>query len=309
MREPGRPINLTAIQTGTVRERLARLRAEDCASQPDANASASAFLGTLANSGPGKDLQSVARKMREAARREQAIIALVGAEVVTSGNSPLVASLIERGYIDCVALDGSAALADFELTCFGNTDESPDSPRYGASREVGENFNQIINNGVSRGFGLGEFLGRSLMERAPRHSDLSVLVRSASKRIPATIHPIFGADPSQRFAAADAANLGKGARRDFLLLAGQIPALRGGGVVLDLWSGGLNGVFEQALAAASQTGQNAPDQWLFVSFAHSESRHRPPPSLQDASVTRVHGGPILLSLLTLAALAADAATV
>ena len=309
MREPGRPVDLSSIETASVRDRPAQLRAEDCASEPDANASASAFMGTLANNGPGMVLQDLARKMREAMRRGQAVIALVGADVMTSGNSPLVASLIERGFIDCVALDGRAALSDFELTCFGNTDEPLDSPNYGSSREVGENFNQIINDGVSRGFGLGEFLARSLMERAPRHADLSVLVRSASKRIPATIHPTIGADPAQRFTVADPANIGKGARRDFLLLAGQIPALRGGGVVLDLWSAGLNGVFEQALAAAVQTGLNAPDQWHYASFAHSEPGHNLPASAPGASFVRIPGPPILLSLLTLAVLSADAATV
>jgi hypothetical protein len=303
MRQPARPLDLSALPTHSIRERQARLFVEDLAAAPAVD-----LLASMAKVGSAKRLTETAREVREAARRGRTVVALVGREVLAAGCSTLASVMMERGLLSAVALDGAAALSDFELACYGQTDEDPASPHYGAWREVGETFNQIIAEGVSRGYGLGEFLGRSLLERSPRNVGLSILARGAAKRIPVTVHPRAGADPVQRFATADPGSLGKGAQRDFLLLAGQLPSLDGGGIILDLWAEGLHGVIEQALAAASQASSTAPTGWRYVSFYNDGAPERlPGAAMSGATVVRLCGEPFLLSLFVVGALGAGGA--
>ncbi|MCX7014554.1 MAG: hypothetical protein NTW86_18720 [Candidatus Sumerlaeota bacterium] len=304
MRQPGRALDLSKIPTQSVREREARLTAEDLASPPDPTGTALDLLASLPKVGAAKELNETALDVREAARRGQAMIALVGREAMAAGCSPLIALLIERGYLSAVALDGTAALFDFELACYGQTNETPSSNLYGSAREVGDVFNTIVNEGVTRGFGLGEFLGRSLVERSPRRVDLSILAHCSVKRIPATVHPRPGADPVHRYVGADGAHLGKGAQRDFLLFAGQLPSLDGGGILLDLWSEGLGGVLEQALAASAQATAAVPAGWRYVAFVNAQAPERlPRAAMEGATATRIAGDPFLLSFLVAGALA------
>lgn len=302
MPQPLRPADLTGIPTTTIRERKSRLHLESLAAPPEATAPALAFLTSLPKVGLAHDLNEAARQTREAIRREHTVVVLVGRDIAQAGYSPLIAALMERGGISAVAMDGRSALYDFELSSYGQTDEEPSAPSYGSSREVGEAFNHILNEGVARGFGLGEFLGRSLLERAVRHVEYSILAHGSAKRVPVTIHPLIGADPVHRYASASGAVIGKGAHRDFLLFMGQLQGLANGGLVLDLWSEGLHGVFEQAMAAARQASRHTLTNWQYIQFRPAGARQTDPPSWESVdgvSHTVIEGDPLLLSMLYL----------
>src|SRR5204863_849876 len=66
--------------------------------------------------------------------------------------------------------------------------------------------------------------------------DVSVLVGCAEMGIPVTVHTAIGAEITHQHPAADGAALGATSHRDFRRLAASLPALDGGGVVLNLGS-------------------------------------------------------------------------
>lgn len=306
MPQPQRPVDLTSIPTTTIRERQSRLHLEALAAPVPANAPAIEILSALPKVGLSEDLNRAAYETREAARRDRAVIALVGREVMENGYSPLIVSMMEQGIISALAMDGRGALCDFELGYYGQTDEEPAAATYGSSREVGEAFNHILNEGVARGFGLGEFLGRSLLERAVRHADFSILAHGSAKRIPVTVHPLIGADPVHRYVSASGAVLGKGAHRDFLIFTGELLGLDNGGIILDFWSDGLHEIFDQAIAAACQANRQPLNGWQYLQF-HSacNSPARPWRSLEGVKHTMLHGDPLLLALFHLGVIGAE----
>ncbi len=301
MPQPARPTDLTAIPTISVRERQSLLNIEELATAPEATAPALDFLSTLSKVGLSKVLLEIARETREAAGRKHMVLGLIGDAVIASGYSTILTSLMEHAVFSALAMTGRAALYDFEIAAYGHTNEDPAFASYGSSRESGELFNQLVNDGVGRGFGLGEFLGRSLLDRRHRHIDYSILAHGSATRIPLTIHPLIGADPVHRHVAASGMNLGKGAHRDFLLLAGQLPALDDGGIVLDFWSNGLNGVFEQAIAAARQANPQALSNWQYIEFrSNAQHEERPIAGMQGIKRTLLPCDPLVLSLFHLA---------
>src|SRR6266699_1206882 len=177
---------------------------------------------------------------------------------------PLFGELIRRGVITHVALNGSAAIHDFELAAYGGTSEDVAAGladgTFGMVEETGREMNAAIADGARAGKGMGEALADYLARRPQLAArDVSLLLAAAERAVPVTVHATLGADIIHQHPAADGAALGATSHRDFKRLAGSLPAIHDGGVVLNVGSAVvMPEVFLKALTIARNLGGGKP---------------------------------------------------
>ena len=228
-----------------------------------------AFLDSLPDILAARDLKAVIADVAAAARRK-AVVTLLGGHVIKVGLGPLLIHLLERGVLTHVAMNGAAAIHDFELAAFGGTSEDVAAGlgdgTFGMAEETGREMNAAIAAGRGEGMGLGESLAHWLDRRGTLPGRDACLLLAAWKRgIPATVHVALGADIIHQHPDADGAATGELTFRDFRRLAAALPALDHGGVVLNLGSAVvLPEVFLKALTVARNLGGGKPTHFTAV---------------------------------------------
>ncbi|SVE08682.1 uncharacterized protein METZ01_LOCUS461536, partial [marine metagenome] len=70
------------------------------------------------------ELKSVAESIIEAKGKRSSTLMMMGGHVIRSGVQKYIIDLMTRGYIDCLAMNGSGIIHDFELALIGATTES-----------------------------------------------------------------------------------------------------------------------------------------------------------------------------------------
>ena len=125
-----------------------------------------AWLDSLPRILAGADLRKVADAIVAARARKRAIIWGLGGHVIKCGLAPVLIDLMRRGYATVFAMNGAAAIHDFEIALAGHTSEDveaalPDG-RFGSAEETGREMNGAIAEGARDGLGIGEALGRRL---------------------------------------------------------------------------------------------------------------------------------------------------
>lgn len=253
-------LDLNQVQTTSLRRQPCRMSVEKTAQVPDPTKPLQEFYNTLPRSGAAAQMLAAAEVLTQAALAERDPVWLVDAGAIEAGISPLIVRLIQQGLVRAMVMTGTAALRDYELAVQGVTDEDP-APGlrdglYGLARETGEGMNAIINEGVRRGFGLGECLGRGILDRQPRYYTRSILAACAARVVPCMVNVTLGADGFHRHPMADGMMLGKGSLKDLQIFAARLPAMSEGGVLVSLTrSVGLRDAFYHAFASARNLGE------------------------------------------------------
>jgi hypothetical protein len=197
------------------------------------------------------DLAKVAERLRSAQASSAARVLIMGAHVLRAGVNRHIIDLMERGFIDHVAMNGAVAIHDYELARIGATTESVDRyircGEFGLWRETGELNDWVVEaDGLS--LGLGENAGRRILESNFPHRDLSILAAAHRLSVPATVHAGIGYDIVHEHPNCDGAAYGATSYRDFLIFAHTLERLEGG-VVLSFGSATMAPeVFLKALA-------------------------------------------------------------
>lgn len=256
--------DFTGIQTTTLRDRPCRLNVESLAQTPDPGGTLQEFFSGLPRLGASAELLAAAQALTDAALAERGAIWLIDHHTIEAGLSPLIIRLIQRGLIRGILMNGTAAVCDYELAAHGATLEEVrpglEDGLLGMSRETGEGLNAIVNEGVRRGFGLGECLGRGILDRKPRYYTKSILAACAARMAPCMIQVAIGSDGFHRHPLGDGALLGKGSLKDLQILAGLLPGLdRGGALVAATRVGAVRDVFYNAFSAAKNLGDSIED--------------------------------------------------
>jgi hypothetical protein len=182
---------------------------------------------------------------------------------VKTGLAPLLIDLMNRGVITHLAMNGSAAIHDFEIARFGATSE--DVARglvdgtFGMAEETGAGMNEAFTTGMKNSWGMGESLARALENLPLTNPELSVLLSAQRLGIPCTVHAALGAEIIHQHPAANGAAIGDTSHRDFRRLAASLPSLHQGGVVLNLGSAVIMPeVFLKALTIARNLNAGKP---------------------------------------------------
>jgi hypothetical protein len=132
--------------------------------------------------------------------------------------------------------------------------------------ETGREMNDAFVTGMRDELGMGECLGLALERSASlTHPELSLLLAARRHGIPLTVHAALGAEIIHQHPAANGAAIGDTSHRDFRRLAGSLPRLDDGGVVLNLGSAVIMPeVFLKALTIARNLGGGKPEHFTSV---------------------------------------------
>jgi hypothetical protein len=244
-----------------------KVRAEEFAFPPGGDRSFRAFLRALPDVLVARDFLRIADAVADAARRRRAVVVMVGGHVVKTGLAPVLADLMRRGVVTHLAMNGSAAIHDYEVARWGGTSEDVAAGlrdgTFGMAEETGREMNDAVRRGQAERRGMGEALSLAL-ESADEsstlaHPDLSLLLAARRLGVPVTVHAAIGAEIIHQHPAADGAAIGDTSHRDFRRLAASLPALHDGGVVLNLGSAVvLPEVFLKALTIARNLHAGRP---------------------------------------------------
>jgi hypothetical protein len=198
-------------------------------------------------------LPILGRRLVAARQRGSARLLLMGAHVLRAGVSRYLIDLMERGLVTHLAMNGAGPIHDWEFALIGATTESVaryiQTGEFGLWEETGR-MNDVIRAGASAGLGLGEALGRAVLDGPFPHKDVSVLAAGARLGVPVTVHVGIGYDILHEHPNCDGAALGRTSYQDFLVLAEAVTRLEGG-VLLNFGSAVMGPeVYLKALAMA-----------------------------------------------------------
>jgi len=256
-------VDLSKVRTVPIERRPNKVVAAEFASPPGRDRSFSAFLKSLPDVLVARDFLSVVNAIASARKNERAVVVMLGGHIVKTGLAPLLIDLMNRGVITHLAMNGSAAIHDYEIARFGATSE--DVARglidgtFGMAEETGRGMNEAFTTGMKNGWGMGEALARALEGIPLSNPDLSVLLTANRLGISCTVHAALGAEIIHQHPAANGAAIGDTSHRDFRRLAASLPALDQGGVVLNLGSAVIMPeVFLKALTIARNLNAGKP---------------------------------------------------
>jgi hypothetical protein len=177
------------------------------------------------------DLSKIAARIAQARQQGAPVVMMMGAHVIKRGLSRFVIDLMERGVITHVAMNGAGPIHDFELSLIGATTESVaryiSEGQFGLWYETGR-LNEIIRQGAAENIGLGEAVGRAIVQEELPHRDVSILGAGYRLGVPVTVHIGIGYDIIHEHPNTDGAALGKASYHDFLVFAQTITQLEGG---------------------------------------------------------------------------------
>ena len=193
------------------------------------------------------------RRLVEARQARRARILLMGAHVLRAGVARFLIDMMERGLVDHIAMNGAGPIHDWEFALIGASTESVaryiQTGEFGLWEETGR-MNDVIAAAARTNIGLGEALGREILDGAFPHKDMSVLAAGVRLGVPVTVHVGIGYDILHEHANCDGAALGQTSYQDFLIFAQSVSRLEGG-VLLSLGSAVMGPeVYLKALAMA-----------------------------------------------------------
>ena len=258
-----READLSRLKTVPITQRPNKVDRSLLASAPGADRSFRAFWDALPDILAARDLRFVVGQLAAAAGH-RAVVAMLGGHVIKVGLGPLLVELLRRGVVTHVAMNGSAAIHDFELAAYGGTSEDVAAGlvdgTFGMADETGREMNAAIATGAREERGMGEALARFLRGRgALPGGAVSLLLACEELGVPVTVHAAVGADIIHQHPTADGGALGATSHRDFRRLAAALPELHEGGVVLNLGSAVIMPeVFLKALTVARNLGAGRP---------------------------------------------------
>ncbi len=259
------PLEFTGLRTVPLAERGGKVRVADFASPYRAGSGIAGWLHSLPRILAGESFPRVVEALSAAHANGRAILWGLGGHVIKCGLAPVLADLMKRGYATAFAMNGAAAIHDFEIALAGHTSEDveavlPDG-RFGSAEETGREFNRAVACGHADGLGAGEALGRALETLADaRYASSSLLVEAYRNRTPVTVHIAVGTDTPHTHPAADPAALGAASHRDFRLFCALAADLDRGGVYLNTGSAVLlPEVFLKAVSALRNLGNPLRD--------------------------------------------------
>lgn len=270
-------IDLESVRTIPVSKRPTKVRVEQFAPAPDPTAPIATLDQFLPDLLSGAQLRDLVQTWVLARTSGRPAVAMLGGHVIKTGVQRPLLSLLEAGAFTAVAVNGAAAIHDFEIALFGTTSEPVEETlaggQFGLVEETPVLMNQAVRNGVAKGLGMGEALGEFLLEADAPHASLSLLAQAASRGIPLSVHVAIGTDTIHQHPTFDGAATGAATHRDFRIFAAALRDLEDG-VVLNFGSAViLPEVFVKALSTVRNLGHSAA---RFTAASFDQIRHYRP---------------------------------
>lgn len=256
--------DVSRLRTVPIARRASKVVAGEFAHPPSSDRSFKAFLEALPDILVARDFRRVVSAVAHAARGQRGVVLMLGGHVVKTGLSPVIIELMRRKVVTHLAMNGSAAIHDYEVARFGATSEDVASGlrdgTFGMAEETGRGLNEAFAAGRRDEIGMGEAIALALSREADlAHAELSLLLQAHRLGVVTTVHAALGAEIIHQHPSADGAAIGDTSLRDFRRLAASLPSLDDGGVVLNVGSAVIMPeVFLKALTIARNLNQGRP---------------------------------------------------
>ncbi|MEI8341414.1 MAG: hypothetical protein WCH43_07780 [Verrucomicrobiota bacterium] len=252
------PLDFNKIRSYALRERSNKVAVEDFAGLPRKGGSFSDFLDKLPHFLAAADFKKIVTAIANAVHNDRPVILMMGAHSIKVGLNPVIVEMMKQRVLSAVAFNGAGAIHDFETAYQGETSEDVqkglDDGSFGMVDETPRLMNSALEEGVAKGLGAGEALGRAIATGAFANRHLSILHTGIELETPVTVHIAIGTDIIHQHPTTNGAVLGEASYRDFQRFASVVAKLEGG-VVLNVGSTVIMPeVFLKALTIARNLG-------------------------------------------------------
>lgn len=266
-----RPIDMAGIKTYSIKTRNNKVKVDEHFGRPvTAGMTCADLLAAMPRLLGADSLRSVADRIVTAREKGRPVVLAMGGHVIKCGLQPVLKTLIEAGVITAVAMNGSAAIHDFEVSLVGATSEEVGdvlhSGDFGFADETGSGMNRALQRGLDKGFGFGQAIGEWIIDHQHPCRKYSLLAACVDNDIPVTAHVAMGTDIIHQHPEMDGSITGELTMRDFRLLTSIVADLGEGGVWLNVGSAVIMPeVFLKALSIAQNLGYHV-DNFTTVNF-------------------------------------------
>lgn len=251
-------LDLNRLKLTSIKQKRHKVKKSAFAKPWTHGQSFSDFVNSLPALLAGKAFREVCDRTAEAVSQGRMVLLGMGAHPIKVGLSLLLIDWMEKGVLKGLAMNGAGLIHDVELAMIGHTSEEVDEElqqgTFGMVRETHEVINSTIRDGVGKGLGLGEALGRKIATGSFPYKHLSLLASGHRLGIPVTVHVAIGTDITHMGPSADGAAIGEGSLKDFHTFISLVTKLEKG-VYINLGSAViLPEVFLKAVAVARNLG-------------------------------------------------------
>ena len=255
-----RPLDLSALKTYDLGSRPSKVFHDDLGRPVAPGTSAAEWLMSLPRQLAANDVRRVADHLVRARREGRTVAVALGGHVVKTGCAPYLIDWINDGLIGAIAMNGSAAIHDFELAIAGKTSENVAAQlpngKFGMVRDTADAFAVAARLGADNELGLGWALGQHLEDLDSEYADSSLVLAAYRIGIPCTVHVALGTDIVHMHPHVSGAALGEASMIDFRRLCGVVSKMEHG-VWMNLGSAVLMPeVFVKAVSVALNLGHS-----------------------------------------------------
>jgi deoxyhypusine synthase len=240
-----RPLDFAGISTYSLESRKSKVSTSMFGKPIDGSENVLGLISKLPHILAGESLRKLIRAVLYARSSGKPILWGFGGHVIKVGLGPVINDLMQAGFVTGMAMNGSAAIHDFEVALRGTTSEEVEEQlgegRFGMARETGEYMNTAINSAASDQIGLGEGLGRFIRSGGAagirfEHCPSSILAEAYTAKVPVTVHVAIGTDIIHAHPQASGKALGETTYQDFRLFCTMAGELDSGGVYINVGS-------------------------------------------------------------------------
>jgi len=255
-----KPVDLTALKRVPLASRDHKVTLDHCCGNPVTGGKLQEFIDHLPRVLAAESFLTIVEKLVCASQGNKSVMMAMGAHVIKCGLSPLLIELMRRDMLSLIAMNGAGAIHDLEFALIGSTSEdvrhTVRDGTFGMAEETGLMFSRAVAYGVKNKLGLGEALGRTIIDENAPHRDHSVCAAAVATGTPLTVHCAIGTDTVHTFGELDAAGLGALSHVDFRSFCSAVGGMGAGSVYLNIGSAViLPEVFLKAVAVARNLGK------------------------------------------------------
>lgn len=254
------PADFSKITTYPINQRKNKVKVSDFAHPITPDCSMRDLLDSMPRILAGESLRQLIDAIVSARINDKPVIAMIGGHVIKCGLSPILISLMEQDILTGLAMNGAGSIHDFEIAIIGETSEDVGANiaygMFGMWEETGNLMNSAIIDGYKSSLGMGEALGKKLVDTNAPYLFASVLAAGFKLSLPITVHVAIGTDIIHQHPKADGAAIGETSFTDFRKFVSEVSELDGG-VLLNIGSAVIMPeVFLKALSIARNLGNN-----------------------------------------------------
>src|SRR5210317_1643062 len=174
------PIDLEKVQTYSIKSRNNKVNVRDHFAQPlKVGRSVASFLDSLPRLLGADSLRNVVDAVVLARKNQRPVVLAMGGHVIKCGLQPVLKSLIDADMITAVAMNGSSAIHDFEVSLVGATSEEVGdvlhSGDFGFSDETGAGMNRAIKAGLNKDIGFAQAIGEWILAKDHPFKEYSLI--------------------------------------------------------------------------------------------------------------------------------------